>query len=166
MASKNFGKQTEQKFKECYQKSVPDGFILRLADQVSGFSNSCNIADFICFHKGVLIPAEIKSVQTVSFPFANLRQYERMEAVSGIKGVKPVVIMWFTYLDRVIAVPIITIRKMKKNGLKSLNPKTIDRDKYYIMDIPSIKLKTFMDSDYSVLDNLPEIEEIEKWGEG
>lgn len=165
MASKNFGKQMEQKFKEDYIKTVPDGFILRLPDQVSGYQNSNNISDFICYHNGCLLPIEVKAIQTISFPFSNLRQYDRMEAVCEIEGVKPIIIMWFVYLDRVIAVPIQTIKKMKKDGLKSLNPKTLNRNKYYIMDIPSVKLRTFMNSDYKCLDEILNNEELENYGE-
>lgn len=164
MAERSFGKQFEQKFRENWITSMPGSFILRLNDQVSGYNNSNNLSDFICFTKGILFPIETKSIQKVSFPFTNLVQYDRMEAVCDLEGVLPLVVMWFVNSDRVLAVPIKTIRKMKKHGLKSLNPNTVDREKYYMVDIPSVKLRTFMNSDYSCLTSMLSNEEIETYG--
>lgn len=163
MSSGGLGKAFEQKVKECWIKSFPEGFILRLPDQMSGFHLSNNVADFICFNESKLFLLEAKSVQTASFPFANLRQYEKLLKCSHIKGVRPLVVIWYIKKDRVIAVPIVTIKKLIDDGFKSLNVDKVDRNRYYIMDIPSVKLRTFMDSDFSILMELPEDEEIDKF---
>lgn len=42
---------------------------------------------------------------------------------------------------------------MKKDGKKSVGIKSLEEG-YNIIEIPSVKLRTFMDSDYSVLLNL------------
>lgn len=40
---------------------------------------------------------------------------------------------------------------MKEDGKKSVNITTIDNENYRFFDIPSTKLRVFMDSDYSVI---------------
>lgn len=165
-STKNFGKQFEQRVYEDFKRCYPEGLILRMHDQMSGFKTvSKNLCDYISYVKPIFYALEIKSVQTPSFPFTNLHQYDQMEAVCNIEGVKPLVIIWFVEKDLILAVPIQTIRKMKKDGLKSLNPTKLDTNKYYMMNVPSVKLRTFMKSDYRCLDDLPTNEELEKYGE-
>lgn len=157
MRSQDFGKAFEAKVKENFKTSFPEGYILRLADQQSGYlTTSSNPADFVAYNYPHLFLLEAKSIQTASFPFSNLRQYDRLLAAAYKPGVRAGVVMWFTSRDLVWFVPIVTIKKMKDAGLKSLNPDKIDRDTYYILPLPSVKLRTFMNSDYSVLMKLPE----------
>ena len=92
-----------------------------------------------------------------------LRQYDKLKDYIYIPGVRAGVVIWLIKKDVVFYVPILTVKKMKENGLKSVNPKTLDRKKYYIVDIPSVKLRTFMDSDYRVLMNIKSDEEIDKY---
>ena len=158
----SLGKMFETKFKEDWIRTFPDSFILRLYDTTNGFQNIGNPSDFICYNKGLLFLAEVKSVQSASFPFTNLRQYDRLLTYSHKQGVRPVVIIWFTKHNQVLAVPIVTIKKMKRDGLKSINPEKIERDKYFVVEVPSVKLRTFMKSDYSVLMTIPEDVDIEK----
>lgn len=42
---------------------------------------------------------------------------------------------------------------MKKDGKKSVNITTIEKDGYRYYDVPSTKLRVFMDSDYRDLFN-------------
>lgn len=70
------------------------------------------------------------------------------------------VVMWFTTKDLIWFVPIVTIKKLKDNNIKSINPDKLDRDNYYIVPIPSVKLRTFMNSDYGVLMDVKSDEEI------
>lgn len=161
----NRGKMFEQKAAENLRQAFPEGLIMRLNDQMSGLKTvSCNPGDYLMYNDGRLYFLEMKSVHGASFPLINLRQYVEMVPYADIKGVFCVVLIWFVDQDRVVAVPFHTIKKMKHNGLKSLNPKTIDREKYYIIDVPSVKLRTFMNSDYHCLSNLLSGAEIEKYG--
>ena len=72
----------------------------------------------------------------------------------GIKGVRAGVILWLYEKDLVLYVPISTISQMMTDGKKSVGIR--DLDKYNIIKIPSIKKRVFMDSDYSILLNMPE----------
>lgn len=94
---------------------------------------------------------EIKSIHGNTFPLTNLTQYEKLKAKIGIKGVRAGVTIWFVDKDRVIFVPIETIQQMKQEGVKSVNIRTIDNSDYDFINIPSVKKRVFMDSDYRVI---------------
>ena len=161
MNTRNLGKQFEQKVRDNFKASFPQGYILRLADQQSGYLNtSSNPADFLGYNYPYLFLLEAKSIQTPSFPFSNLRQYEKLIQAAYLPGVRAGVVMWFVDLDLVWYVPIVTIKKMKDNQLKSLNPKKLDRDTYPVWPLPSVKLRTFMNSDYQLLMSIPSDQEI------
>lgn len=97
----------------------------------------------------VLLYLEAKSRYGNTFYLQDLTQYSKLIQHNNIKGVFPTVLIWFIDHDQVIAFPISSIKKMKEDGLKSINIK--DYDKYPHVKIPSIKKRIFMDSDYSVL---------------
>lgn len=156
----NKGKAFENKVRENFRSSFPGGFILRLPDQMSGLHNSSNISDFLAYNYPYFFLLEAKSVQTASFPFTNLRQYDRLLDAAYKPGVRAGVVIWFTERDLVWYVPIVTVKKLKDDGIKSLNPDKVNRDNYFILNIPSVKLRTFMNSDYRVLMDLPEDSEI------
>lgn len=156
----NLGKKFEQKVKEDWKRSFPNGILIRLPDQQSMYYGSTNICDYLGFNKNILFLLEVKSVQKTSFPFANLPQYEKLKDYINIEGIRAGVIIWFTLNDKVIYVPISTIKKMKKYNMKSINCDKLDREKYFVLDIPSKKLRMFMESDYSGLMLLPEDKEI------
>ena len=59
----NRGKQWEKRFEQDWQNSFPQGVVIRLADQVSGYKNtSKNICDFICFDTYHFWLAECKTI--------------------------------------------------------------------------------------------------------
>lgn len=141
----NKGKQFEQKFKEDMLKI--DGVSLdRLPDQWNGLKNSSNICDFVVYKFPSIFYIELKSHNGNTFPFANLRQYDKLLSKSGIKGVHPVVILWFIDYDAVYLFPIESIKKMKDDGNKSINIRTCEQ--YDHLLIPSIKRRVFLDSNY------------------
>ena len=151
----NRGKQFEAKFKEDWLKAFPGTFIFRLADQMNGYKvTSQNPCDFVCFSKPSLFLMECKSHEGNTFPLANLTQYERLVSYSGIPGVRVGVLIWFIDHDKVVYVPAKTIKKMKEDEKKSVNIKTIGKDGYRFFEIPSVKKRVFMDSDYSILETL------------
>lgn len=156
----NKGKAFEQKVRENFKSSFPKGFILRLPDQMSGLHNSSNISDFLAYNQPYLFLLEAKSVQTASFSFTNLRQYDKLLDAAYRPGVRAGVIIWYVARNLVWYVPVVTIKKLKDNGIKSLNPDKVDRQEYYILDIPSVKLRTFMNSDYRALMSVPDDLEI------
>lgn len=150
------GKQFEKKFKDDFIRTLPNCSIDRLYDSVSGFKSISNISDFICYSYPNIFYCELKSHLGNTFPLVNLTQYDKLTAKVGIKGVRAGVIIWFVEHDRVIYVPISTITKLKEDGKKSVNINTIEKDGYRILNIPSVKKRVFLDSDYSVLLTLNE----------
>ena len=64
--------------------------------------------------------------------------------------------MWVQAQSAVLYVPLLTIAKMKADGKKSVNIKTIDEEGYDYVRIPSVQKRVFLDSDYSVLLELPD----------
>ena len=153
MANTSLGKKFEQKFKEDWLK-LPDVSIDRINDNFNGYKNISGISDFIGYHYPNIFYLENKEHTGNTFPFANLTQYEKLLAKQGIKGVRVGVVLWFSDHDTVVYVPVQTVTKMMADGKKSVNIKDIDN--YEIVRVPSIKKRTFMDSDYSCLFNLPE----------
>ena len=152
--SNNRGKQFEAKFLSDFKATVKDCSIDRLYDTTNGFVGIKNICDFIGFKKPSIMYLECKSHEGNTFPLSNLTQYEKLLAKAGIPGVRSGVIIWFIDHDRVVYVPVKTIEKMKADGKKSVNIRTINKDGYRFFEIPSVKKRVFMDSDYSILESM------------
>lgn len=148
MPKVNYGKAFEEKFKSDISK-IDGVSVLRLPDQFNGYKNSSNISDFIVYKFPVIIYLELKCRYGNTFSINDLTQYDRLILEKGKKGVFPLVIVWFIDHDKVIAFPIETIEQMKKEGLKSINIKTYNN--YDCLEIPSIRKRVFMDSDYRYL---------------
>lgn len=151
----NYGKQFEVKFKQDWLKSFPESFLLRLNDQVSGYKyTSSNICDFIGYTDGKLYLLECKSHAGASLPFSDVPQYDRLKRYVGLTGIRVGVIVWLYDKDKCFYVPVKTITKLMKEEQKSVGIRNLDNDE--IKEIPSVKKRVFMDSDYSVLRDLPE----------
>lgn len=153
--SNNQGKAFEAKFKENWKQSFPKSFIYRLPDQVSGFLNtSQNPCDFICFTNSKLFLIECKSHDGASIPFTAIPQYERLLRYKNIENVFPGIILWFKEKDIVLWVPIEEAEKIYLAKNKSIKLSMFINKEYNLIEIPSIKKRVFMDSDYSILANL------------
>jgi len=152
----NKGKAFESKFKQDFLKTVPNSTIDRLYDTTNGFRAISNISDFIGYSYPTIFYLECKSKEGNTFPFQNLTQYEKLTVKVGIHGVRAGVVLWFRDHDKVLYVPISAITKMKEDGCKSINIKMLEEKVYNIIEIPSVKKRVFLDSDYSCLLNLEE----------
>lgn len=150
----SLGKKFELKFKEDFLK-VPGSTIDRLYDVTMGYKHISSVSDFIGYVYPNIFYLECKSHKGNTFPLTNLTQYDKLIEKAGIQGVRAGAIIWFYEHDRVVYVPVATIKKMKDDGKKSVNI-TKDLDEYRIIEIPGKKLRTFIDSDYTVLKNLEE----------
>lgn len=149
------GKQFEERFKQDWVRTFPNGECVRLPDQVSGYKyTSQNICDFICYNYPNLFYIECKTHKKASIPLDNITQYERLIEHSGKQGVRSGVVIWLYDKDRVFYVPASTIKKMKEDGKKSIGLTSFDE--YDIIDLPSRKLRVFMETDYSCMMNLKE----------
>ena len=154
--AKNKGKAFEEVFKKNFKESFPDGTIDRIYDTTNGYKTISNISDFIGYNEPNIFYLECKSHLGNTFPLANLTQYDKLKEKVGIPGVRAGVVLWFIDHDRVCYVPISTITKMKEDDRKSVNIKYLDSHEYNIIEIPSVKKRVFMDSDYRCLADLKE----------
>lgn len=152
--SKDLGKAFEQKLKEDWLK-IEGVTIDRLYDSVNGYKSISNISDFIAYRKPNIFYLECKTHKGASIPFDNITQYDKLVDKVGIPGVRAGVVLWlYEQEDFIYYIPISTIKYMKENGEKSFGVRHIKENKYNVIKIPSIKKRTFYDSDYSVLFNL------------
>ena len=152
MASR--GKKFEDRFKSDWVESVPDSVCYRLYDTMSGYMGQKNVGDFICYKYPNIFLIDAKSIQGNTLPFSDLRQYDQMLEYKNIKGVRVGFVVWFVDHDKVLWIPVQTMEKIQKEGLKSYNiRKMFGNDDYPILEIPSYKLRTFMKSNYSELIN-------------
>jgi len=145
----SLGKKFEEKFRQQWAETVPDSFCYRLNDQMSGYLGSSNISDFICYKQPDLFLIECKEHQGNVLPFSAFRQYEGLTQYADVKGVHAGVVCWFSEHDKVLWIPIKTFMQLKAEDKKSFNIKDID--KYECLELPSKKLRTFMNTDYSAL---------------
>ena len=146
----------ESKFREDFAKTVPNSLVIRLYNNMGGFINISNYCDFICYDGNRMYMIDCKTCSGASFPIINFSQYNSLISVKNIPNLITGVALWLYEKDIICFIPTYTFEKAKKNGLKSINPKTIDRNIYYIVDIPSVKLRTFFNSDWSILKNVPD----------
>lgn len=146
----NKGKQFELKCREDL-KRIPGISLDRLYDAQAGFKSISNISDLIFYKFPFICYCELKSHLGNTFPLNNLTQYPKLIQKKGIKGVRAGAIIWFRDHDKVIWCPIEAFEKLKNEGYKSINIKSLDLNQYNIIEIPSIKRRVFLDSDYTVL---------------
>lgn len=154
----NKGKAWEDKFRQDWRKCFPNTFIFRLKDQMTGYKEtSGNPCDFLCFPgNGELFLIECKEHKGSSIPFTAIPQYERLLEYQGLPGVRTGVVLWLSDKDKVLWISIDEMEKMVKDGEKSIGLRMIDPEKpykktYKILDLPSKKLRTYMETDYRPL---------------
>lgn len=150
----NRGKQWEAKLKEDFSK-ISGAYIYRVPDQLGGLKGQTGICDFIGYVFPSIFFIEAKTILGNTFPLTNFTQFEKLISIPDNEGVHRGVMIWFQDHDAVIYVPVATIAKMKSDGKKSVNIRTIDTDGYEYVRVPSVKKRVFLDSDYSVLLTLP-----------
>ena len=131
---------------------MPNSFALRLPDQQSGYyGTSANPCDFICYSYPNMFLLELKSHGGSTFPLSAFRQYDKIKTFDGLTGIKVGVVLWLYDYDKVVYVPVRTFNKLVQDNRKSFNIKYLDSQEYECYEIPSIKLRSYMTSDYSVL---------------
>lgn len=145
----NRGKQFEQKFREQWAETVSDSMCYRLFDTTAGFKGIGNVGDFICYKYPNVYLIDCKSSQGNTLNFSMVRQYDLMIQYANITGVKVGIIWWAIDHDKVLWVPIETFEQLKKEDKKSFNIKMVGE--YECLELPSKKLRAFMETDYSVL---------------
>jgi hypothetical protein len=151
--AKNYGKPFEEQFKKDFLK-LEGSSLDRLYDVMMGYKSIKQVSDYIGYVKPNIFYLECKTHSGASIPFDKITQYDSMVKKVGIPGVRSGVILWLYEKDKVFYVPIATITKLKKDGEKSVGMRHLGN--YRIIEIPSVKKRVFMDSDYSVLKELNE----------
>ena len=150
--SANLGKKFESIFKKDWGNCFPGTFLYRLPDQVSGYKQtSANPCDFLAFNNGILWMLECKETQEGTINFAKIPQLDRLKDYIGLENVEQFIIVWYSNHDKVIACPASEALKMKADGKKSISLKMLQDKSYNIIEIPSKKLRVFMESDYTYL---------------
>ena len=155
MSNTVFGKKFEERFKVDWKRCFPNTFLYRLKDQLTGYKEtSQNPCDFLAMNNGYLWMLECKETGEGTINFSKIPQLDRPDGLKdyiGMKDVQPYVIVWFRKYDKVIACPAKEALRMKQDGLKSISLKMLDNKLYNIIEIPSKKLRTFLESDYTIL---------------
>lgn len=156
MASANKGKSWEDKFRKDWQKCFPDTFVFRLKDQMTGYKEtSGNPCDFLCFPgNNQLFMVECKEHRGASIPFTAIPQYERLLEYKDCPHTFPGVMLWLSEKDKVMWISIQEMEKMVQDGKKSIGLKMLKEKSYNIIEIPSIKKRVYLDSDYTILTSL------------
>lgn len=149
------GKQFEDRFKQDFLK-VPDATIDRLYDVMNGYKEIKQVSDYIGYIYPNIFYLECKTHKGASLPFSAITQYENLKKKVGIPGVRSGVVLWLYEKDRVFYIPTQTITKIMESGEKSVGLRHLEE--YRIIEIPSVKLRVFMDSDYSVLKSLKDFD--------
>lgn len=149
----NRGKQFEEKFKQDFS-SIPNSSVDRLYDVTTGYKNIKQVCDFIAYLYPTIFYIECKSHKGASLPLSNITQYDNLKKKVGIKGVRSGVILWLYEKDKVLYIPTRTITQLKQDGEKSVGIRHLDD--YDIFEIPSVKKRVFMDTDYTYLQTLSE----------
>lgn len=142
-------------FKKNWEKCFPNSFCLRLPDQQSGyFGTSQNICDFICFVNNKLFLIECKSHAGASIPFDCIPQMRHLIKYKDIPGIISGIILFLYEKDKVLFIPASVLKDLNDLGDKSVGIRNLTDDR--IIDIPSVKKRIMMDSDYSILMNIGE----------
>lgn len=148
----NKGKAFEARFAQDWKKCFPNTFLFRLHDLTTGYKvTSAQPCDYLAYNHNQLFMLECKSHEGNTIPFTAIPQYERLLNYKDLEGVNPFIIIWFMDHNTIVAVPIKEAEKMIKDGKKSVNIKMLLEKTYNIIEIPSVKKRTFLESDYTVL---------------
>lgn len=152
----SLGKKFEQKVKEDWL-NLDNISIDRIYDVTMGYKTVANVSDFIAYHYPNIFYLECKTKKGNTFSLAEFRQFDKLKQKVGIKGVRSGIVIWFyEHENCILYIPTSTFIKLEVDGKKSFNVKYIGSNEYPSIVIPSIKKRTFYDSDYSVLFNLEE----------
>lgn len=151
----DLGKKFEEKFRSDWTKAFPNTFVFRLKDQMSGYREvSGNPCDFLCYPGGALFMIECKEHRGASVPFTAIPQYERLLEYKGKQNTYPGVVIWFSEKDLVVWVDIEEMEKMVLDGEKSIGIRMLKNKLYNIVELPSVKKRLYMDTDYKYLVDL------------
>lgn len=152
--SRDRGKAFESKFREDFLK-LPNSTMDRLYDVTYGYKDIKQISDYIGYCFPNIFYCECKSHKGASLPLCNVTQYDNLVKKMGIMGVRSGVILWLYEKDKVLYIPTKTLKQLKDDNEKSVGLRHLNT-KYEIFELPSVKRRVFMDTDYTLLTKLKE----------
>lgn len=132
MGNDGLGKDAESKIKEWLNKPE-DGYSFdRIPDQQTGWYGSKNICDFTCFKSPYMYYIESKATWEDRFDFDMLTetQHDGLLEKSIIENVFGLVIVLFASYKRAFIIDIRLIKALEDAGVKSLNIKKLDSEKW------------------------------------
>lgn len=150
------GKQAEAKIKQWLNRP-DDGYSFdRIPDQMSGFYNSRNVCDFMCFKSPYLVYIESKATYKDRFDFVQISDYQMTEMLkkSQIQNVFAVVIILFASDKRAFILNIQDIKHLIDSGQKSINIKKVEKWDFRYSEIQTIpnNRKSLLDYTGELLD--------------
>lgn len=156
MANTSIGKKFEDRFAKDYTRCFPDTLCYRLPDQQAGYAGEggSNPCDFMCYPGNSVLMVECKAHKGASISFNDIPQYERQLKYKGKYKTFPGVLVWFYEKDIIIWVSIEEMEKMVNDGEKSIGLRMLKDKypkKYRIIEVPAVKLRTFMEADINYL---------------
>ena len=151
--SNDYGKAFEEQFKQDWLQ-LPDADITRLYDITNGFKRRKNVCDFICYRFPYQYFIECKSTSLTTLNFKRITQRDDLTKKIGKQGILAGVVIWFIEHHKVCYVSIEEINRLISLGYKSINVKMIGDNSYDITEIPGIPKRVFINSDYSILQDL------------
>ena len=116
----NLGKKFEEIIKRDFSL-LDESKITRLYDPTGGYMGIKNVCDFIAYKYPNAFYFEAKETKANTFNFKQLRQYEELCKYTGIKGLHPGVLIWFSTHNKIVWVDISWIKFLQTNGYKSVN---------------------------------------------
>ena len=147
--ARDLGKEFEEHFKQDWIRTLPDKYIYRLVDVMSGFKGIANVSDFIAHTNSKLFLIECKSHLGNTWPLT-FRQYDDMVTADHYSDVYPGVLLWFRDHAKVVWIPISEIKRMKSDGKKSVNIKMLKEKLYNIFEIPTETKRVYPKMDCTI----------------
>lgn len=144
--AENMGKKFETIVKDSFEK-CEDTVVVRLHDQMNGFSGSKNPCDFIVFNSPYFYAIECKTVHGNTLPFTNITDFQWSELLkmSNKKHVHAGILCWWVDKDVTRFIPISVLDEYQKSGMKSI--RWDDANDRITDDISGKKKRTFFDYD-------------------
>lgn len=116
----NLGKKFEEIIKRDFSL-VQDAKITRLYDPVGGYMGIKNACDFIAYKYPNTYYFEAKETKANTFNLKMLKQYDELCKYTGVKGLYPGVLIWFSTHNKVVWVDISWVKFLLSQGYKSIN---------------------------------------------
>ncbi|ADT64019.1 RecU [Streptococcus phage Dp-1] len=122
------GKMFEEDFFEGAKDFEKDAFTVRLYDTTNGFRGVANPCDYIAATNFGTLFIELKTTKEASLSFNNItdNQWFQLSRADGCKFILAGILVYFQKHEKIIWYPISSLEKIKRSGVKSVNPNFID----------------------------------------